>query len=508
MQQFEIIDNVKELLVLLKNKKFVIWGTGAAGCVFLKTFCEKYSIYPIFVLDKKIEKDCKFLGIKAINPYTQDLEKLKKDWFIVITIKKDWIVKDIKKFLEEKGFKNTIKLGHGFWFELEKKFWEIFNKKIWKTNQKPHLENYSKGCLSNTLKNSNGKTCVIHIGMHKTGSTSIQISLSNFKSEKFCYPKLNEDGNHSVIFSYIFMSYKEFVKKYKCIGEQAKFEFFSNKSFYLFHLKELFKKNKNAIFIFSGEDICNFDENALKKMYRFFKKYFNEIKIIAYVRDPFSYISSAFQEVLKINYKSLNNLYKLYPFYKKKFQKFYEVFGEENVILKKFDPLRFPDGCVVKDFCYTLGIPIKKENIIRINMSLSKEMISLIYMFRKKYQKVNCINLTFPLIILLEKLFGYKEIIFTPFKISKILIKPIVEKHKEDIEWIEAKLGEPLINEDFLNQPEEDYVIKSEEDLLTIPEELFERLVEYTNYRIIKTKPRWIQTAEMLMKVFKENFII
>ena len=38
--------------------------------------------------------------------------------------------------------------------------------------------------------------CVIHIGMPKTGSTSIQQSLHRFADESFVYPELSTSPNH------------------------------------------------------------------------------------------------------------------------------------------------------------------------------------------------------------------------------------------------------------------------------------------------------------------------
>src|SRR5688572_8550857 len=44
--------------------------------------------------------------------------------------------------------------------------------------------------------------CIIHIGMHKTGSTSLQRSLHGFRNDRFVYADLSRDPNHSLaIFS-------------------------------------------------------------------------------------------------------------------------------------------------------------------------------------------------------------------------------------------------------------------------------------------------------------------
>ena len=42
------------------------------------------------------------------------------------------------------------------------------------------------------------KRCIIHIGMHKTGSTSIQRSLQGYRDDRFQYARLGKTANHSL----------------------------------------------------------------------------------------------------------------------------------------------------------------------------------------------------------------------------------------------------------------------------------------------------------------------
>ena len=199
--------------------------------------------------------------------------------------------------------------------------------------------------------------------------------------------------------------------------------------------------------------------------------------------------------------KDLNAIYFQYQ----TFQKFFEVFGEKNVVLKKFDPKNFPDGCVVKDFCQTFGINLREQEIVRANVSLPKEVLNSIYILRKNYPKLNILpfHCYFLAKLIKDLLPNYK---FTPFKISKKVIKPIVEANIEDVRWMENVLGEPLINEEALKEPEPSWVVKTEEDLLTVPDKVVDALRNYTNYKLSNTKSMPQQVAEMLYQILKENF--
>ncbi len=95
------------------------------------------------------------------------------------------------------------------------------------------------------------------------------------------------------------------------------------------------------IMIISGEGIRRLTELELINLREFFLKYFDRVRIVAYVRKPKSYLESSFQQSVQggMNYFNLN---KIYPNYRDLFEKFDNVFGKENVTIWKFDPNRFP----------------------------------------------------------------------------------------------------------------------------------------------------------------------
>ena len=123
--------------------------------------------------------------------------------------------------------------------------------------------------------------------------------------------------------------------------------------------------------------------SELKQLYYQFADKVDHLNIVAYVRSPAAYLTSVFQQ--KVKGGSLKN-FKLedrYRNYENSFSKFDVVFGRDNVQLWKFDPRTFPDGCVVRDFCLRLGIDLPVERIVRANESPSRQIVSMLYMYRK-----------------------------------------------------------------------------------------------------------------------------
>jgi len=210
---------------------------------------------------------------------------------------------------------------------------------------------------------------ILHIGMMKTGSTSIQKSLEDYEDELFYYPKF-KNTNHTRIF------YTLFGKNQDKLQKLYKNKFLIGKKNKLFEkLKRQMKREldmaRGRNIIFSGEGISKIfsDEEILIIKKFFYSKGFKHFKVIGYIRSPYAFMSSIYQQSLKNIFIELNteNLSKLFPRYKKLFEKFIRNF--EEVILRKFEPRRFPEGDVVLDFCSLIGLNLPKERIKKVNES-------------------------------------------------------------------------------------------------------------------------------------------
>ena len=305
-------------------------------------------------------------------------------------------------------------------------------------------------------KRSKKRLCIIHIGMPKTGSSSIQKTLNKqLKDPGTVYIPFAND-NHGGVICTLFG------------GQQHINRFHNDKSveeinIYKRNARRLLINTINSSdaskFIISGEAIQTLDKYHLIDLKHFMDKLFDNVKIVAYVRPPYSYISSAFQQFLKTHSTDIT-IERAYPNYKKRFGKFYTVFGSENLHLWKFDPKKFPQNNVVLDFCKKLDIDFANIKTIKKNESLSKEAIKILYSYRKSQVTNSFYNKQKDKLIVYQ----LQNIGTTKFRFSPLIINPILQKYKEDIEWMERRLGEPLLEK--IKETEND--IKAIEELLVL----------------------------------------
>src|SRR5688572_17886283 len=302
--------------------------------------------------------------------------------------------------------------------------------------------------------------CVIHIGMHKTGSTSIQHSLRGFEDAHFLYADLDRSGNHSLPIYTLFAAHPERHHMHRAGGrDAAALEGYIGET--RRRLEDCLAAMKERTLILSGEDISILPPDALVRMRDYFQGRVDELTVVGYVRAPGGYMASSFQEHVKGGVMEQINLDRIYRNYQNTFAKFDEVFGRVNVQLWKYDVKSFPGGCAVQDFCARLGIRLPAERVVRLNESLSRQAVALIYTYRKFGEAYGSRTMNAPESMKLG--IRLADAGKDRFRFSADALGPVLAKHRSDIEWMEARLGASLREEQNGHRPGD---VRDESDLL------------------------------------------
>ena len=145
------------------------------------------------------------------------------------------------------------------------------------------------------------KRLILHIGMHKTGTSSIQSTLWNSRAQlenyDVYYPTIQE-FNHSFSFYPMFIDdHTDHVFKRVKIYEPEDMKREQEKWRQLW-VKE-FQLSNHKNFIISGENLSLLGKDDIRKLKEFVDPFFDEIRIIIYVREPISYMHSDLQQHVK-----------------------------------------------------------------------------------------------------------------------------------------------------------------------------------------------------------------
>jgi hypothetical protein len=278
--------------------------------------------------------------------------------------------------------------------------------------------------------------------MHKTGTTSIQNSLQSLDDENFYYARLRGKPNHSASIASIFSRGPDshIARKLRAKGRD---DLDQRSSLSAADLDASIAAAGNRTLVISGEGIISMFEDELTALRNHLRSAgYDDIEIFAYVRPPVGFMSSAMQQKIKAGSASTINPRTSYPRYREKFERLDAVFGSGKVKLFKFDPASFPSNDVVHDFCSRAGIPLASVTPIRKNESITRLAAQLRLQYNAHAEEAGLPRLTSSLgRHLCDRL---KSLDSTRFSLAPEVIAPHLAAIKDDVAWMEERLGQPL----------------------------------------------------------------
>jgi hypothetical protein len=304
---------------------------------------------------------------------------------------------------------------------------------------------------------------VLHIGMHKTGTSSIQHRLAAAPAtDEFCYLDLGRGPNHSGAMYSAFASDPgeyHFFKRLRSDAAQIKAMGDAVRE----RIDAQIAGPGAATRVISGEDITAIDLAGLETLRDYLAARTGSIQVIAYVRPPLAYMQSAFQQRVRGGMGRLI-FPNLYPNYRKRFEKFEQVFGSTRVRLMPYAKQNFIDGDVVADFCGQIGIDAPMGPTLSLNPSYSCRAISLLYTYRKFGAGYGAgqdeIRRNKALVQALSTLSG------PALRFAGEHVEETLTRFREDRLWVESRLGSPLAEQ----EPDTGLGICDEQGLLNYDE--------------------------------------
>ncbi len=242
------------------------------------------------------------------------------------------------------------------------------------------------------------KKLILHLGLPKTGTTSIQatckknLSILEKQGVRYMIEWKRGDmrGGHITHLNTLFADWE--VPSYchhpafQCTDILNAIEREEEQS----NLTETVKKIVNTIdcdsLLISGEWTGFCIEKCVENLKQWLYRNFNnvEVEILVFVRNPISFVVSFFQQDEKTGYKRLDSNYlDIYEVYKEQYlntiKNLYRYFPTEFKLIKFEDAVSFKDGGLVGYFLQEIGIINRSSiEIIRGNDGTSYEALELL----------------------------------------------------------------------------------------------------------------------------------
>lgn len=286
------------------------------------------------------------------------------------------------------------------------------------------------------------KKIFLHVGADKTGSTAIQ---STFHQNRSLMTELGylygPQLDHELMAVY-FSAAAAKIDFSDSNAENDELEKRKNDALqFISELEFEIKNNSTQNLVLSYEGFLNMAENALHKLKKFLDIYSDDIEVIYYIRPPQSYARSAISQRIK----SGNPSWEIHPpvnFYRPRLVMLADVFGKENIKVKKYDRLELRGGDVVIDFLHEIGLSAEaagklQKSGLDVNAALSEEAILIGDEIVRLVKAKGLHGIAFKelFVPILEKIQG------RAYVLSQLQQTVIERAAKDDIQYIHAEFG-------------------------------------------------------------------
>ncbi|MGZ9810331.1 hypothetical protein ACXN5S_07675 [Pseudoroseicyclus sp. H15] len=276
---------------------------------------------------------------------------------------------------------------------------------------------------------------LIHLGMNKAGSTTIQQAYSSYDDGQTEWLPLGGLHARFVGLSYadkpqnrLFTSADPEARK----AEQAEFRA---------KLEEVLSEGEKGG-ILSAEDFSVFTPDEAERAAEHLAGNTDDLHALVYVRDPVGFIRSDYQQRIK-RAMPPSKLAHFYPQYRRRFEGWDAAMdGRGRLEYARFSRETFHDGDLLADFAHRFGLDTalaKRNKKGDANTSLSAEAVAVLALLRSDegaashYGKENLANISLVR--------GLRDFGSSSFGFHPDLVAPVLKEWADDIAWMEERMG-------------------------------------------------------------------
>jgi hypothetical protein len=304
-------------------------------------------------------------------------------------------------------------------------------------------------------------TAVLHVGLHKTGSTSIQESLKKAQNDGVLTGAVylrSAPSNHSYVVAPAFGSEGNtpYYTRLKFGGRLPLGSMTAEAARQVIADGVHEARTRHLPLIISAEDFCCLTPAEVLDV----RDFLDELgvattRVIAYIRPVESWANSYAAQLVKQGLRTIPEVLENppYPMFREYLQKYVEVFGPKRMTVRPLDRATLAGGSVLQDLLHRSARPNRNADVaeLRRNVSPNLDQLRLVSLFTE-VARAN--GLRVDLKKMQSKLHRFREDSAYPdFALPRETLDDIQQKASGDASWLVSTFS---LDRGFLEKPSAD----------------------------------------------------
>lgn len=303
--------------------------------------------------------------------------------------------------------------------------------------------------------------CIVHIGLMKTGSTSIQ---EFFHSNKQRFRQLGVNymdtkaSNHSWAIMSAYRGGGESDSGTDSVAPARQ------------QILDAMRENSSPWFIISGEGIPRLNQAEMELFFKDVSAYFSKITVVVYLREIVSFAESVINEsvkkirtTLRQELEQLEKAPTTFIPYRRQIEAVLQHVDKRHLVCRVFDSETLAGGDVVLDFIQAAGLPEElcryyaRQPFNRSTSHMAMLVYSRIFELLQRVQVVEppSLELSAETRILLDLFRSSK------FRLPHRLTSRIYQAMNEDLRWLNSNFGVTFKKRDDQTETDRDELLKT-----------------------------------------------
>jgi len=292
------------------------------------------------------------------------------------------------------------------------------------------------------------RTLLVHAGMPKTGTTSIQNALYAarerlLETDGLLYPSIAANHTNSICTLFLTDPTKHISNQ--MAGVRTRDQVLALQAEYRARWVHDLERNHWDTLLISAEGASNLSRGELAALADWFRLYVDEIKVVYYLREPIAYTTSVTQQLLKggMTLERLSDKPEV-PNFKGRLNNAIGAFGRENVAIRDFGAAVKAEGGLVADFCDAFSLSPEGRAAVLAEAKIDNESLS-----GEAADMLSRLNTLRPLFVdgaRSPQRTGRETLTFEALPGNKFVLplavrQAVYERTRPDVEWLNGTFG-------------------------------------------------------------------